>query len=318
MKTIYYSPSGLLNQISFAALQAKAETLINQYDLIQLSSTAILKDQLTEPQLLSTLLIGGINYDYSKIVEFETVSNDLAYLDTESLKNSKATRSRGESWNYLKGSFYEIEGLQQILRSNGLQFNVLSKNNATETNFKKLNGNSPKIIHIATHGFFFENQQNRQMHHGFGLNTEDRYRFAEDPLLRSGIILAGANYAWKHGSKPNDEEEDGILTAMEISNLDLSNSDMVVLSACETGLGDIDGSEGVYGLQRAFKMAGVNIIVMSLWRVPDDETAEFMNLFYNKWLITNNIRKAFTLTQRVMQKKYKDEPEKWAAFVLFE
>ena len=100
--------------------------------------------------------------------------------------------------------------------------------------------------------------------------------------------------------------------------MDLSNTDMVVLSACETGLGYIDGNEGVYGLQRAFKMAGVNIIVMSLWKVPDFETAEFMNLFYSNWLVINNVKESFNEAQLTMQTKYSTEPEKWAAFVLFE
>ena len=103
-----------------------------------------------------------------------------------------------------------------------------------------------------------------------------------------------------------------------ISNMDLSNTDLVILSACETGLGDIDGSEGVYGLQRAFKMAGVDLIMMSLWQVPDKETAEFMTLFYDKWMNINNVRKAYRETQLAMQEKYKDEPVKWAGFVLFE
>ncbi len=317
VSTIYFSPSGLLNQIPLAAIKDNISAIANKYDLVQLSSTALLKDKPTEPETSSSLFIGGIVYDYSQQAELETDSNDLAYLNTESLKNSKATRSRGESWTYLPGSLSEIEGLQNIFSSNQKSYSVLIGREATEVNFKKLSGNSPNILHIATHGFFYENIDRKPMYGILALNTEDRYRLADDPLLRSGIILAGANYAWKNGSNPN-EEEDGILSAMEISNLDLSNTDMVVLSACETGLGDIDGSEGVYGLQRAFKMAGVDIIVMSLWQVPDAETAEFMNLFYEDWMATKNVRKAFNKAQRNMLKKYKDEPEKWAAFVLFE
>ena len=175
---------------------------------------------------------------------------------------------------------------------------TLSKNDATETNFKNLSGNSPNILHIATHGFFYENL-NMKANSNMNLSTEDQYRLAEDPLLRSGLILSGANYAWKNGIHPNDDE-DGILNALEISNLDLSNTDMVVLSACKTGLGDIDGSEGVYGLQRAFKMAGVDIIVMSLWKVPDAETSEFMNTFYANWLDGQNVKLAFNNAQRKM------------------
>ena len=136
-------------------------------------------------------------------------------------------------------------------------------------------------------------------------------------LLRSGLIFSGANYAWQNGSNPY-EEEDGVLTALEISNLDLSNTDLVVLSACETGLGDIEGSEGVYGLQRAFKMAGVDLIMMSLWEVPDKETSEFMNVFYTNWLSGQEVRTAFRNAQLEMSTIYKDHPEKWAAFVLFE
>lgn len=135
-------------------------------------------------------------------------------------------------------------------------------------------------------------------------------------MLRSGLVLARGNDAWKYGSNPYEEE--GILTAMEISNLDFGNTRLVVLSACEIGLGDIDGNEGVYGLQRAFKMAGVKSLIMSLWQVPDAETSEFMTLFYEKWFEGTTIREAFNQTQRIMQSKYVDEPYKWAAFVLLD
>lgn len=164
--------------------------------------------------------------------------------------------------------------------------------------------------------FFYEDLE-VDYQQSLSLETEDKYRLYKDPLLRSGLIMAGANKAWKNGVNLL-EKEDGIMTAMEISNLDLSNTDLVVLSACETGLGDIQGSEGVYGLQRAFKMAGVDVLIMSLWKVPDIETAEFMNMFYDLWIKNKNARVAFRNTQKLMQEKYKGEPSKWAAFVLFE
>ncbi len=204
-----------------------------------------------------------------------------------------------------------------MLQRQNVRISILTKSDATEASFKSLSGNSPSLIHIATHGFFYENL-NMDASLESDLSTEDQYRLAEDPLLRSGLIFAGANYAWKNDVNPINEDEDGILTAMEISNLDLSNTDLVVLSACETGLGDIDGSEGVYGLQRAFKMAGVERLIMSLWEVPDEETSEFMKIFYNNWLKGSVIRDAFIYTQREMYNKYKTEPNKWAAFVLFE
>lgn len=108
------------------------------------------------------------------------------------------------------------------------------------------------------------------------------FRQSDNPLIRSGLALAGANNAWR--GKPVAGVEDGILTAYEVANMYLPNTKLAVLSACETGLGDIQGSEGVYGLQRSFKMAGAANLVMSLWKVPDAETAEFMQEFYKTYL----------------------------------
>ncbi len=137
------------------------------------------------------------------------------------------------------------------------------------------------------------------------------------PLIRSGLILAGANHAWQAG-KPLGQREDGILTAYEISQMDLRNTELVVLSACETGLGDIRGNEGVYGLQRAFKIAGVKYLIMSLWQVPDYQTQELMTVFYRKWLEEKmTVRQALKAAQEEMRKK-RYEPFYWAGFVLVE
>jgi CHAT domain-containing protein len=136
-----------------------------------------------------------------------------------------------------------------------------------------------------------------------------------NPLMRSGLVFAGANDVWNEVER-DDSKQDGILTAYEVANLNLQNTRLVVLSACETGLGDIRGSEGVYGLQRAFKMAGSKYLIMSLWQVSDKETVEFMETFYTKLLGYKDIRKAFNETQREMCQKY--DPFYWAAFVLVE
>jgi len=313
MDTVYFSPDGILNQISFAALtSSNNETLINKFSLNQLSNLISVTNIVLEPKMSDALFVGGVNYDY-KLSESSTKFNLEEELTP--IINSKSNRGKGETWNYLGGTLTEIKEISELLYSNNVE--VWSNDYASEVNFKALSGSSPGILHIATHGFFYDKIKNKDRWK-MERNSEDVvYKYAKDPLLRSGLILAGANYAWQHGSNPY-EEEDGILTALEISNLDLSKTDMVVLSACETGLGDIDGSEGVYGLQRAFKMAGVDLIVMSLWEVPDKETAEFMNLFYSNWLGGMKVREAFNTTQRTMSTKYKDTPEKWAAFVLFE
>ncbi|MCO6488168.1 MAG: CHAT domain-containing protein [Phaeodactylibacter sp.] len=128
--------------------------------------------------------------------------------------------------------------------------------------------------------------------------------------------LAGSLRAWRD-EPPLRGFDDGILYAYEVSNLNLSNTKLVVLSACETGLGDIRGSEGVYGLQRAFKLAGAQHLIMSLWKISDDATVDFMETFYRNWLSGEemDIRAAFARTQKAMREKYKD-PYLWGAFVL--
>ena len=147
---------------------------------------------------------------------------------------------------------------------------------------------------------------------------EKRYvlRQSEDPLSRAGLIMTGGNKAWSTGQTYTNRE-DGILTGREIANMDLRGCMLATLSACETGLGEIKGSEGVFGLQRAFKMAGVQNLIVSLWQVPDKETSEFMEAFYTNW-VTNKlpIPEAFRQTQQFMSKKYK--PYQWAGFVLVE
>ena len=136
-------------------------------------------------------------------------------------------------------------------------------------------------------------------------------------MIRSGLILAGAQQAWSTGKAP-ENREDGILTAYEISQMNLSGTELVVLSACETGLGDIEGNEGVYGLQRAFKIAGAKYLIMSLWKVNDLSTREFMTAFYTQWLENGTtIPDAFRVAQQNMKAKYKD-PYHWAGFVLVE
>ncbi|MBL0069270.1 MAG: CHAT domain-containing protein [Chitinophagaceae bacterium] len=132
-------------------------------------------------------------------------------------------------------------------------------------------------------------------------------------MLRSGLILSGGNYAWS-GKTPIDGAEDGIATAYEISQLNLSNTELVVLSACETALGDVKGSEGVFGFQRAFKMAGVKKMIVSLGE-PDKETAELMTSFYGYWMKGKLLTWPFR-READMRKKY--APFYWAAFVLVE
>jgi CHAT domain-containing protein len=176
---------------------------------------------------------------------------------------------------------------------------------------------SPQVIHLATHGYFFPDTKNRDEVRGMR-DDEPVFKTSDQPMIRSGLILAGGNHAWKTGRPLRPDVEDGILTAYEISQMDLSGTELVVLSACETGLGDIDGNEGVYGLQRAFKIAGAKYLVMSLWQVPDQQTQELMAAFYENWLTKKmGIPDAFRAAQQSVRDRY-DHPFFWAGFVLVE
>ena len=159
---------------------------------------------------------------------------------------------------------------------------------------------SPRVLHLATHGFFLAdqprdpNKERRDLEAvGFTSGSElGRLSGAslENPLLRSGLALAGVN-SWLKGGSPPGEAEDGLLTAEDVSGLDLLDTDLVVLSACETGLGEIHVGEGVFGLRRAFVLAGAKTLVMSLWKVPDQQTQELMVDFYGRILAGRGLRR---------------------------
>ena len=188
------------------------------------------------------------------------------------------------------------------------------KSEAIEEVIKK--ANSPKILHIATHGFFFEDVKKKDELNGKGNS------FFENPLLRSGLVFAGVNNtinrikSTNFNSLENRKTEDGILTAYEVMNLTLYNTELVVLSACGTGLGDIKNGEGVYGLQRAFKVAGAKNIIMSLWNVDDKATQELMSTFYTIWLKSGDLHNAFRESQlKSIKSKANSHPRYWGAFV---
>ena len=194
----------------------------------------------------------------------------------------------------------------------------MENNEATEDNIiKQENKEAKAILHIATHGFAFPE-------YNFSDSTISKnslrytYRYSNNPMVRSGLILAGGNWAWtgsdtltKMGALQN-----GILTALEVSQLNLKKTKLVVLSACETGLGKIEGSEGTFGLKRGFKLAGVEQLIVSLWSVPDEETMELMTYFYTYLSNTLNPVSSFEKAQKDMRNKYPNHPEKWAGFVL--
>ena len=305
-QVVYFVPTGLLYKISFQSIKNNNGALISdQYDLIQMNSTNQIVTDGNTIRHNSIVMYGGVNYDYE-------IREDNKILSPTEVKTTVSNTSRSgliDRFHYLPGTMREVETLEEILSVESAEIDVRSGNLATESDFKSLSGNSPNVIHISTHGFFFPDDLGTSKK----VDKGGIFRSTDNPLLRSGLAFSGANYAWKHGSNPH-EEEDGILTAYEISNLDLSNTDLVVLSACETGLGKVYGSEGVFGLQRAFKMAGVKNVIMSLWQVNDYHTTELMEMFYENWMEGHTVRKALKLAQQTMSKIY--PTYYWGAFVI--
>ena len=204
----------------------------------------------------------------------------------------------------LPGTGKEIAAVSTILKANGFKNTVYEHAEATEQKIKE--AKSPKLLHIATHGFFVENvKANNNKVFSVPLNNIN-----ENVLLKSGLLLANAGKMDLNAGGNN-----GVLTAYEAMNLDLTNTDLVVLSACETGLGDIMLGEGVYGLQRSFEVAGAKAVIMSLWKVDDEATQLLMTSFYKNWVVSKNKLESFRKAQKALKAKY-SEPYYWGAFVM--
>lgn len=292
VQKISYSPSGLLYKVAFHALPAGENSLL--MDHFELNQYVSLRQRVRS----GTSQVPGRN----------------AVLFGDCLFDNSATPPASGGWKPLPGTAEEVAQIKNILKQKNFPASSYTQNAATEEEFKSLSGHSPAVLHLATHGFFLQAPWKRKKE-GFAADERNAFTIADNPLQRSGIILAGANLAW-NGQAPAANKEDGILTAYETAQLDLSGTELVVLSACNTAMGDIRGTEGVFGLQRAFKLAGVKKMILSLWKVPDAETAALMKIFYGHFLKGENIRQAFISAQNEMRKKY--PPYYWAAFVLIE
>ncbi len=330
VRTVYYSPSGMLHQIAFAALSSGNATLSDKYDLRLVSSTReIVRLKKEKSGILpqgTAVVYGGLWYDADKdrlIAEAKKPNNPTLTLpqgeETRLItiadvlpKNQK----RGQSWDYLEGTETEAKQICGSLKERNIPNRLYTETAGNEESFKRLSGTSTGIIHLATHGFFLEDvedESNRDMMRTLGGNNRKAF---ENPLLRSGLLMAGANRTWT-GEDIIEDIEDGILTADEIARMNLIKTRLVVLSACETGLGETKNAEGVFGLQRAFKLAGAETLVMSLWTVPDEATSELMSTFYKFWLSGKTKHEAFASAQKLVREKYK-EPFYWAGFVMMD
>lgn len=208
----------------------------------------------------------------------------------------------------LPGTEKEVNQLHSILSQKGWSTSEYVERLAAEERIKELN--SPKIFHIATHGLYRPTEEVT-----LAKEIEGGEAFlAQNPLMRTGLLLKGAGDLLDK-TNYNYNIENGILTAYEAMSLNLDKTDLVVLSACETGLGDLEAGEGVYGLQRAFLVAGAKVLIMSMFKVDDEATQKLMLKFYQKWLNTNNLRQSFIDAKKELRVEYSD-PIYWGAFMM--
>lgn len=285
--TVYLSADGVYNQINLEAIPSPdGRYVIDNANIILVSNTKDLYLQKVKSRL--------------------SVNENTATMFGNPQFYTSATASRNIS--QLPGTEKEIAQLKFMLNQKGWATAEYLEKSASEEKIKELS--SPKIFHIATHGFYRPTT---------AISLEQQIEgnesvLAQNPLLRTGLLLRGAGDLMEK-TEYNFNMENGILTAYEAMSLNLDRTDLVVLSACETGLGDLEAGEGVYGLQRAFLVAGAKILVMSMFKVDDDATQKLMLKFYQKWLNTGNLRESFVDAKKELRTEY-PEPIYWGAFIM--
>ncbi len=335
-ENVYFAPAGELHNIAIESIPFyDGDGLMSDHcNLYRVSSTRELALTKDKYGLREAYVYGDLTYAMSvddMAANAEKYDKAKRDVDWEVLNIADSLDLRGAFQKVLKpltATKKEVENIDNALNSRDIHSTLLTDTMGTETSVKALAGSKPNLLHIATHGFYWTESDVRRMSNALSslsmFNNDVGQKYEEDKALtRSGLFFAGAENAFSPNKVP-DNVDDGILTAKEISVLDLRGLDLVVLSACETGLGEITG-DGVFGLQRGFKKAGANTLVMSLWKVDDDATELLMSQFYNN-LVSGEMSKTESLkqAQAYVREYEKDgnhpysDPFFWAAFIMLD
>ncbi len=314
VSNVYFAVDGDFHKIPIEYYpDYEGKSLFDKKQCFRLSSTReIVRQKAVHPQKIKDVVIyGDIDYDYC-----ENVEDSVAYQEQEVITEDSISTERGalDIFLPLKGTKYEMEQISSLLQKQGVFPVCYKKEMATEESVKALSYHSPTWLHLGTHGFYSPEP--------LGVDENDdelSYQSTEEYVLsKSALVFAGANNTLLEGN--SDNNRDGFLTAYEMSTLDLSKTDMVVMSACESGLGDI-GSEGVFGLQRGVKKAGANSILMTLNKVNDHATTLFMVHFYQGLIDGLSKNRALLEAQKYLKNaeggKWNDM-KYWASFVLLD
>ena len=293
IRKVYFSPDGIYHLINIATLknQETGQFLLDEMEVHYTTSGMDVNNGVEDKDIRTAVLFGRPSY---KTGTSGTIP--LASVPTRSLVRNFKENNIPD----LPGTEEEIMAIKKEMDLSKIGVNYYLKEQATEDKVYKLH--SPGILHIATHGYWSSS----------GENATDGYRVF-NAMVNSGLLLSGVVNFYSAPVYP--DTYDGLLTAYEAQNLDLENTSLVILSACETSLGYLDAGEGVYGLQRAFRAAGASSIMTSLWKVDDNATKDFMIQFYQHYLKTNDKNTSFLIAQKAIKEKYK-HPYFWGAFVM--
>jgi CHAT domain-containing protein len=316
--TVYFSPDGVYHKINLQTLLTPAgKYLFEEKDIRLLGNTKdLLYAQTPQPSAhLTATLVGNPNYSLDTtqnaalssqlLATIAERSSDAQFYGVDSLPQYQVRT--------LPQTQVEVANIDSLLQSKGYKTTVCTDNAALEEAVKKVH--NPTVLHLATHGFFepdvpFDKKAAQRQFYGIESN-----KATQNPLLRSGLLFAGAQNTLNQLRPQNAPYDNGILTAQEALQLHLDSTNLVVMSACETALGAVSNGEGVYGLQRALQAAGAKTLLMSLWKVDDEATQLLMTTFYTQWLQTGNKRQAFAAAQQALRVKF-NHPYFWGAFVI--
>ena len=340
---VFIAPDGELALIPFEAIRLTDKRyLVEQYHVSYLSNGRELMPRLTPPgEPGPAVVVSDPAYDFIDTGNDQPTGTLLASVDQT---RSQAMETRGLSFQSLPGFSREAQAVSAAWKNSGTSdpLTLIEGNAAEEEALFQLN--RPRFLHLVTHGFFFPDLNTFRglssegsvfnSARGPGSDPENRGLAkvrrkqvtaqsgpAEDARLRSGLALAGANQ-WLQRNRAG--RSDGLLTALEVENLNLWGTELVVLSACETGLGEVQVGEGVMGLRRAFQQAGARTVMSSLWKVPDAETERLMTRFFQLWLTGSDKSAALRSAQLELITRLKTEPDSnrresppfyWAAFI---
>jgi CHAT domain-containing protein len=330
-KRVYVAPDGILNQVPIGLFSDSAgELLLEKYDLRVVNSTKDLLRPRRGGGGKTAVVMGNPAFDLTETAQREAVSklNAGATVHMAAAPAEARPAFRGSELGGalppLPATQAEAQAVALSLKNAGWQVSLYTGNMA----LKEVMGRarSPRVVHLATHGFFLANAGTADQaapgaqHVGQSAGQPAGQSALRDPMLRSGLFFAGADRT-RAGERPAADLEDGVLTAYEASQLHLQGTELVVLSACETGLGQQANGEGVFGLRRGLQEAGAESVLMSMWPVPDQETQELMTLFYQQWLggldAHEALRRAQLKERATVRQRYgRDLPYYWGAFVL--